>query len=120
MADRDQLGYPGLGLAEQDRDRVPVGSRIPDGLVVPSESLADCLRRELQEELAVDSAIGDEIFAVTHHYPGRSVELHFFACTLLGEPVPLLGQEMRWVPRTDLASLQFPPADDELIQRLTT
>jgi hypothetical protein len=26
---------------------------------------------------------------------------------------------MRWVPRTELSSLQFPPADDELIARLT-
>ena len=40
-----------------------------------------------------------ELLAVTHDYPERSVELHFFACTLTGEPRPLLGQEMRWVAR---------------------
>ena len=90
----------------------------PGGKCEPGESLPDCLRRELQEELGVDAAVGDEIFTVTHHYPARSVELHFLACTLLGNPVPLLGQEMRWVPRDALASLQFPPADDELIARL--
>ena len=28
---------------------------------------------------------------------------------------PLLGQEMRWVTRDDLTTLEFPPADDELI-----
>jgi 8-oxo-dGTP diphosphatase len=91
----------------------------PGGKCEPSESLADCLRRELQEELGVDAAIGGEVFTVTHDYPGRSVELHFFACTLLGEPRPLLGQEMRWVPRGDLCDLQFPPADHELIRLLT-
>jgi len=90
----------------------------PGGKCEPGESLPDCLRRELQEELGVDAAVGDEIFAVTHHYPARSVELHFLACTLLGDPAPLLGQEMRWVAREALASLQFPPADDELIARL--
>ena len=90
----------------------------PGGKCEPGESLADCLRRELQEELGVGAAVGGEIFTVTHHYPARSVELHFLACTLLGDPVPLLGQEMRWVVRDALASLQFPPADDELIARL--
>ena len=90
----------------------------PGGKCEPGESLPDCLRRELQEELGVDAVVGDEIFTVTHHYPARSVELHFLGCTLLGDPVPLLGQEMRWVKRDALASLQFPPADDELIARL--
>ena len=91
----------------------------PGGKCEPGESLADCLRRELQEELGVDAIVADEIFTVTHDYPDRSVELHFLACTLLGEPTPLLDQDMRWVPRADLRTLQFPPADDELIQRLT-
>jgi mutator protein MutT len=90
----------------------------PGGKCDPGESLPDCLRRELREELGVNAAIGDEIFAMTHHYPERSVELHFFACTLAGDPSPLLGQEMRWVRREELSSLRFPPADDELIARL--
>jgi hypothetical protein len=30
----------------------------------------------------------------------------------------VLGQEMRWVPREELASLTFPPADEELIRSL--
>jgi 8-oxo-dGTP diphosphatase len=90
----------------------------PGGKCEPGEALDACLRRELMEELGVDADIGDEIFSVTHDYPERSIELHFLACRLIGEPGPLLGQEMRWVARRDLASLQFPPADDELIGRL--
>ena len=87
----------------------------PGGKCEPDESLADCLRRELREELGTDAAVGREILAVTHHYTERSVELHFFSCELLGEPSPLLGQEMQWVARSGLRTLQFPPADDELI-----
>jgi 8-oxo-dGTP diphosphatase len=90
----------------------------PGGKCDPGESLAACLRRELQEELGIDAIVGAEVFAVTHHYPDRTVELHFLACELTGQPVPQLGQEMRWVARGDLQSLQFPPADDELIALL--
>ena len=87
----------------------------PGGKCDKDETLKDCLARELLEELDVASRIGEEIFSATHAYPDRSVELHFFRCELLGEPRPVLGQEMQWVRREDLATLEFPPADVELI-----
>jgi 8-oxo-dGTP diphosphatase len=90
----------------------------PGGKIEPGESLVDGLRRELKEELGTEVAVGEEVFAVTHDYPDRSVELHFISCTFLNAPVPLLGQEMRWVPREELRSLEFPPADEELIRVL--
>jgi mutator protein MutT len=91
----------------------------PGGKCDQDEPLTVCLARELLEELDVPSRVGEEIFATTHTYPERSVELHFFSCELLGEPRPQLGQEMRWVRREDLAALEFPPADAEMIQILT-
>jgi 8-oxo-dGTP diphosphatase len=91
----------------------------PGGKCGAGEPLGVCLARELREELDVGAAIGDEIFTTTHTYPDRRIELHFMRCELHGEPRPQLGQEMRWVPREELAALEFPPADVELIQRLT-
>lgn len=90
----------------------------PGGKCEPDESIAECLRRELREELGTDAVIGAELLAVAHDYDDRRIELHFIACELTGEPSPLLGQEMQWVPRAELRSLQFPPADDELIAML--
>ncbi len=92
----------------------------PGGKCETGESLADCLRREIQEELTVDVVVGDEIYTVAHDYPERVVELHFFACALGGEPRPALGQEMQWAKRAELRALHFPPADDELIERLVS
>jgi mutator protein MutT len=91
----------------------------PGGKCEAGESNSQCLEREILEELDAAIRVGPEIFTIAHPYPDRTVELHFFACELLAEPRPMLGQEMRWVPRGELASLDFPPADDELIGVLT-
>jgi mutator protein MutT len=90
----------------------------PGGKCEPGESLGDCLVRELREELGIAVEIGDQLLETTHAYPERRVELHFFSCDAAEEPAPLLGQEMRWVERSELASLEFPPADAELIRQL--
>jgi 8-oxo-dGTP diphosphatase len=92
---------------------------VPGGKCEPGESYEACLVREIEEELAVGVRVGAEIFQVTHHYTERIVELHFFECTLSADPQPVLGQEMRWVKREDLRTLEFPPADEELIRGLT-
>jgi 8-oxo-dGTP diphosphatase len=91
----------------------------PGGKCDAGERLTACLARELREELDVDAHVGAEVYTVTHAYPERSVELHFFRCELIGEPRPQINQEMRWVRREALASLEFPPADTELIATLT-
>ncbi|PYQ86539.1 MAG: 8-oxo-dGTP diphosphatase MutT [Acidobacteria bacterium] len=91
----------------------------PGGKCDDGESLTACIRRELREELAVDAEVGKDFFTVTHNYADRSVELHFFHCEVTGEPAPQIGQEMRWVRREELTTLEFPPADEELIRVLT-
>jgi len=90
----------------------------PGGKCEPGESLQACLARELMEELAVKCTVGRSLLITRHAYAERTVELHFFATTLSGDPVPQLGQEMRWASRGDLGTLQFPEADRELIQLL--
>lgn len=90
----------------------------PGGKCNPGETHEACLVRELGEELGAAAIIGAEIFSVTHRYPDRTVELHFFRCRLTNEPSPQLGQEMQWVTREQLGSLALPPADTELVELL--
>ena len=91
----------------------------PGGKIDEGETHAAALVREIREELDADVDVGELVFEVTHPYEDRTVTLYFYRCTLRGTPRPLLGQEMRWVPRADLATLGFPPADEELIKLLT-
>jgi len=90
----------------------------PGGKCEPSEGPEDCLVREMHEELAAGVRVGDRILVTRHEYPERTVELHFFRAALLDSPVPQIGQEMRWVPREELASLELPEADADLIRLL--
>lgn len=91
----------------------------PGGKIDPDESHHAALKREIREELDADVEVGELTFATTHAYPDRTVALYFYRCTLLGSPSPLLGQEMQWVARVELPLLGFPPADAQLIERLT-
>ena len=91
----------------------------PGGKCLPHETHAEALRRELFEELDIVGDVGERLYTVTHHYPERSVELHFYACRYQGEPKPMLGQELRWVHRAMLRGLSFPEADAALIELLS-
>jgi 8-oxo-dGTP diphosphatase len=90
----------------------------PGGKIDAGETHAGALGRELREELDVDVDVGALRFHTTHDYGGRVVALYFYQCALRGAPRPMLGQQMRWVPRAELAALGFPPADTELIKVL--
>jgi mutator protein MutT len=90
----------------------------PGGKCEDGESHDACLRREMLEELGSEVRVSGEVFQVSHAYPDRIVQLHFFRCDLLDEPRPLLGQEIQWVTGERLVQLDFPPADAELIELL--
>ena len=91
----------------------------PGGKCEPGETHEACLVRELREELGVEATVGNELLMTTYTYADRWVELHFLRCIVGDTPAPQLGQEMRWVPREELATLPFPPADTELIRLLS-
>lgn len=90
----------------------------PGGKVQVAETHAEALRRELREELDIVAHVGEIVHQVTHAYPERVVELHFYRCGFEGVPKPMMGQEMRWVPRAELAALPFPEADRDLVRLL--
>jgi 8-oxo-dGTP diphosphatase len=90
----------------------------PGGKVQPGESREDALAREIREELAVSVTVGPLVLDTLHRYDDRTVWLFFYACGLIGSPSAVLGQEMRWVERRSLGTLDFPAADAELIRIL--
>ena len=93
----------------------------PGGKLDAGESLEECLRRELAEELSGCFTIGTKVQTIRWDYPELTVVLHFFRATLdSGTIEPLEQQAMQWVEPERFGDYEFPPADHALIERLRT
>ena len=93
----------------------------PGGKQEAGESPRACLRRELVEELAGNFSVGEKFDTISWDYPDRTVILHFFRCRLeSGTIEPLESQTMAWVAPERLGEFAFPPADREVVARLTS
>ncbi len=90
----------------------------PGGKVHSHETHSEALRRELFEELDIVAVVDELMHSVSHTYPDKTVELYFYRCGFDGEPKPMMGQDMQWVPRVELALLPFPEADRDLLALL--
>ena len=92
----------------------------PGGKRDAGEELTACLARELTEELGARFTIGDKVDAIRWDYPDRTIVLHFYRCRLASGTIePQESQAMAWVAPSDLSRYDFPPADRELVARLS-
>jgi 8-oxo-dGTP diphosphatase len=98
----------------------PLQWEFPGGKVEAGEELAAALRRELREELGIESVIGREVATVRHQYTeGLAVELHFFLVTGFdGEIENRIFREVRWEERAALDAEGFLEADRGVVERL--
>jgi mutator protein MutT len=91
----------------------------PGGKREPGETFAQCIAREIHEELGVEISVGELFEEISHVYPEKSVHLKFFICQLVrGEPQPLDCAAIRWVNKTELDDYEFPAADTQLLEKL--
>ncbi len=91
----------------------------PGGKQEPGESLPECLRRELREELAIEVEVGDLFTKVNHGFTHFKITLHAFNCQYVsGEPQTLGVRAFAWVTPDQFDGYSFGKADRQVIAAL--
>ncbi|MEB3210284.1 MAG: A/G-specific adenine glycosylase [Leptolyngbyaceae bacterium] len=91
----------------------------PGGKIEPNETVEECIKREIREELDIDITVGDRLTTVDHTYSHFRVTLHVYHCQYQsGVPTPLECDEIKWVALEDLSTYPFPKANEQIIAAL--
>lgn len=84
----------------------------PGGKLEEGETEEECLRRELQEELSVEIAIGDRLPVTDRDDDTRTIRLVPFVCSLTSDTIVLTEHEqILWLTPEELPYLDWAEAD---------
>jgi 8-oxo-dGTP diphosphatase len=109
-------------VAQRPPGKVHAGEwEFPGGKQHRGEAQADCLVRELREELGIEVASADcvPLMELEHRYPDRHVRLHVWSVMQWrGEPASCEGQALRWLVPRDLHTVPLLSADGPIVKCL--
>lgn len=91
----------------------------PGGKIEPEETPQEALVREIQEELDVKIEVGDLIDTIEYDYSSFHLSMDCFWCNVTeGEITLKEAEDARWLSKDELYSVDWLPADMELIEKL--
>ncbi len=91
----------------------------PGGKIEPGETVADCIIREVREELEIAVDIGAHLISIEHTYPTFQLCAIVHHCQhISGIPQPIESDEIRWVNVSDLIQYQFPDANYAIVEAI--
>ena len=91
----------------------------PGGKVEQEETPEEALKRELVEELKIETEIGNYIETSIYEYPNVTVKLMaYFATVISGEIKLSVHDEAKWISISEVENFKFAPADIPFIEKL--
>lgn len=91
----------------------------PGGKMEARETPQEALRREIREELDAEIEVGELLRTIDYDYPNFHLTMHCFKCRLADGHVTLLEHEAaKWLAPSELDSVKWLPADEEIIEEL--
>lgn len=108
-------------IAKRKQGKQHVGNwEFPGGTLEEGETPEQCLKRELQEELAIIAEIGDLFCTSDYTYtPEFTIRLLAYRTTVISGFFNLNDhEEIRWVKPKDLVNYNFLEAAKPIVERL--
>lgn len=91
----------------------------PGGKIEENETPQEALVREIREELDTEIAVRDLFDTVEYDYPDFHLSMKCYICTVVSGNLVLKEHEAaRWLNRENLDSVDWLPADLDLIRKL--
>jgi A/G-specific adenine glycosylase len=91
----------------------------PGGKIEQDETVEDCIKREILEEIDIEIEVGEHLVTLDHAYTHFKVTLFVHICRYVtGEPKPIECEEIRWVTLEEIDAFPFPKANSKIIEML--